>query len=192
MRVLVAYASRHGATQGIAEHIAETLGRAGFEAEAVPAKTVKSVAGYDAFVIGSAAYMFHWEKDASSFVRRNRAAIAARPTWLFSSGPLGTSPLDEEGRDQKVVTIPKEIPELREAVGARDHRVFFGAWSKDARPIGLAERLMGLMPAARAALPIGDFRDWPEIEAWVGEIATALGAANGAAPGAAPRATPVG
>ena len=196
MRVLVAYASRHGATQGIAERIAETLGRAGLEAEAVPAKSVKSVAGYDAFVIGSAAYMFHWEKDASGFVRRNRPAIAARPTWLFSSGPLGTSPLDEQGRDQKVVTIPKEIPELREAVGARDHRVFFGAWSRDARPIGLAERLMGLMPAARAALPIGDFRDWPEIEAWAGEIATALGAANGAAPGPAPgpapRAAPVG
>jgi menaquinone-dependent protoporphyrinogen oxidase len=175
MRVLVAYASRHGATQGIAERIAETLQAAGVGAEAIPAKAVKSIAGYDAFVVGSAAYMFHWEKDASSFVRRNRAGLAAKPTWLFSSGPLGTEPLDAEGRDQKVVTIPKEIPELREAVGARDHRVFFGAWSKDHKAIGMAERLVGLMPAARDALPIGDFRDWPEIEAWAAEIAAALG-----------------
>jgi menaquinone-dependent protoporphyrinogen oxidase len=79
MHVLVAYASRHGATQGIAERIARTLQEAGVDAEARPAATIKSVAGYDAFVIGSAAYMFHWEKDASSLVRRNRAALAGKP-----------------------------------------------------------------------------------------------------------------
>ena len=37
MHVLVAYASRHGATQGIAERIADTLRAAGLEAEARPA-----------------------------------------------------------------------------------------------------------------------------------------------------------
>jgi len=175
MRVLVAYASRHGATQGIAEHIAETLRTAGFEAETIRVTAAKSLAGYDAFVIGSAAYMFHWEKDATSFVRRNRAVIAAKPTWLFSSGPLGTEPLDEEGRDQKVALVPREIPGLREAVRARDHRVFFGAFEHGRKPIGLAERFMNLMPAARDATPVGDFRDWPEIEAWAAGIAVALG-----------------
>jgi len=175
MHVLVAYASRHGATQGIAERIAETLRGAGLQAEAVPAAEVKSVATYDAFVIGSAAYMFHWEKVASSFVRRHREEIAAKPAWLFSSGPLGTEPLDEQGRDQKVAAIPKEIPELIEAVGARDHRVFFGAYEPGRKPVGLAERIVGVMPAARNALPHGDFRDWREIEAWAREIAAALG-----------------
>jgi len=174
MNVLVAYASRHGATQGIAERIAETLRAAGLEAEALRVTAVKSVAGYDAFVIGSAAYMFHWEKDATSFVQRHRAVIAAKPAWLFSSGPLGTEPLDAEGRDQKVAAVPKEIAELRGSVNARDHRVFFGAYERDRKRIGLAERLVALMPAARDALPEGDFRDWPEIEAWAAEIARAL------------------
>ena len=174
MRVLVAYASRHGATQGIAERIAETLRDAGVGAEALRVTAAKSLAGYDAFVVGSAAYMFHWEKEATSFVRRNRAVIAAKPTWLFSSGPLGTEPLDAEGRDQKVTAIPKEIPELRQAVGARDHRVFFGAYERDRKLIGLAERVVALMPAARDALPEGDFRDWPEIDAWATEIAVEL------------------
>jgi menaquinone-dependent protoporphyrinogen oxidase len=32
------------------------------------------------------------------------------------------------------------------------------------------------MPAARDALPKGDFRDWPVIDAWADEIALALGA----------------
>ena len=174
MHVLVAYASRHGATQGIAERIAQTLQAAGVAAEARPAASVKGLAGYDAFVIGSAAYMFHWEKDAVGLVRRNRAALAGKPVWLFSSGPLGTEALDAKGRDQKVAAVPKEVPELLGAVGARDHRVFFGAYEKDRKLIGLAERFVSVMPAAREALPEGDFRDWPEIEAWAAGIARDL------------------
>jgi menaquinone-dependent protoporphyrinogen oxidase len=174
MNVLVAYASRHGATKGIAERIAGSLVAAGFTTEARSVKDVRDLTGYDAFVIGSAAYMFHWLKEATQFAKRHRAVLAERPVWLFSSGPLGTDPLDAEGRDQKVVTVPKEIPELREAVGARDHRVFFGAYHRDAKPIGFAERFMRLMPAAKDSIPEGDFRDWPEIEAWAGEIAREL------------------
>ena len=183
MHVLVAYASRHGATREIAERIAQTIAAAGLDAEAVPAASVRGLATYDAFVIGSAAYMFHWEKAAAVLVRRNRAVLAAKPVWLFSSGPLGTEPLDAQGRDQKDAAIPKEIPELRDAVNARDHRVFFGAYERDRKVIGLAERFVGLMPAARDALPVGDFRDWTEIEAWAAGIARDLGAtAAGRAP----------
>ncbi len=174
MNVLVAYASRHGATQGIAERIAETLREAGLNAELARARDVKSMAGYDAFVIGSAAYMFHWLKEAGDLVHRNRATLADKPVWLFSSGPLGTDALDAQGRDQKVAAIPKEMNELRASVNARDHRVFFGAYDRDRKPIGLAERVMSLMPAAGDALPAGDFRDWPEIEAWARSIADDL------------------
>ncbi len=174
MHVLVAYSSRHGATKGIAEHIAETLEMAGLDADLEPVKSVRSVAGYDAFVIGSAAYMFHWMKEAAELVRHNRAALAKKPVWLFSSGPLGTDPLDNQGRDQKVTAVPKEIPALSTAVNARDHRVFFGAYEKDRKSIGLAERFVSVMPAARDALPEGDFRDWPEIEAWATGIASDL------------------
>ncbi|MGD0019803.1 MAG: flavodoxin domain-containing protein [Candidatus Limnocylindrales bacterium] len=173
MHVLVAYASRHGATQGIAERIAETLRKAGLDAEARPAASVENMTAYDAFVIGSAAYMFHWLKDASRLVRRNRAILAGKPVWLFSSGPTG-GPLDAQGRDQKVVAVPKDAAELVEAVNARDHHVFFGAYSRDHKAIGLAERFMSLMPAAMEGVPEGDFRDWPEIEAWASGIAADL------------------
>ncbi|MGO9178459.1 MAG: hypothetical protein ACLQHS_04155 [Candidatus Limnocylindrales bacterium] len=91
--------------------------------------------------------------------------------WLFSSGPLGSEATDAQGRDQKVVALPQELAELREAVQARDHHVFFGAYERDRRPIGLAERFVSRMPAAREGLPEGDFRDWPEIEAWAAGIA---------------------
>jgi menaquinone-dependent protoporphyrinogen oxidase len=180
MHVLVAYASRHGATQGIAERIAEALGKAGIQAEARLVSEVKSLAGYDAFVVGSAAYMFKWLKDASAFVRRNRAVLAAKPVWFFSSGPTG-GPLDAKGRDQKLTTLPKDAAELAEAVHARDLRIFFGAYSRDRKPVGLAERFMSLMPAMEG-VPEGDFRDWPDIEAWASGIAEELAQATPAGP----------
>jgi menaquinone-dependent protoporphyrinogen oxidase len=30
------------------------------------------------------------------------------------------------------------------------------------------------MPASKAAMPTGDFRDWPAIDAWAAEIAAEL------------------
>jgi menaquinone-dependent protoporphyrinogen oxidase len=43
MRVLVAYATRHGATAGIAERVAAALTAAGLSAEARPVEEVKDV-----------------------------------------------------------------------------------------------------------------------------------------------------
>ncbi len=182
MSVLVAYATRHGATRGIAERIAERLRADGLDADARPAAQVRDAARYDAFVVGSAAYMYRWLGDATTFVRRNRALLAQRPTWLFSSGPLGTDTVDKDGRDVLVVSIPKEFGELRGAIHPRDEKVFFGALDPSAKPVGLAERFMAQMPAAaRDALPKGDFRDWPAIDAWADGIAREI--AGAAVPG---------
>jgi menaquinone-dependent protoporphyrinogen oxidase len=174
MTVLVAYASRHGATAGIAERIAAGLSAAGVPAEAKPVTDVRDVAGYDAFVVGGAAYMFHWLKPATRFVERHRAVLAERPLWLFSSGPLGTDLVDKDGRDVFESTRPKEFAELQTSLHPRGERIFFGAIDADAPPIGLGEHFLRLMPKARAALPSGDFRDWAAIDAWAAEIASEL------------------
>jgi menaquinone-dependent protoporphyrinogen oxidase len=172
MMVLVAYASKHGATQQIAERIAATLRAAGQTAEARPVRSVDDLAAYDAVVIGSAVYFGSWLKAATAFVRRNRAALADRLVWLFSSGPLGTAATDAQGQDLRVVAEPKEIAEFRAAITPRDHRVFFGAL--DHRTFGFAERLLWMLPAARTLLIEGDFRDWREIETWASRIADDL------------------
>ncbi len=174
MSVLVAYASRHGATQEIAERIAERLRADGLVAEARRAAEVRDASRYDAFVVGAAAYMFHWLKDATRFVQRNRALLDERPTWLFSSGPVGTDAVDKQGRDVLEVSAPREFAGFSEAIHPRGEKVFFGAMDPAARPIGFAERFVALMPAAREALPTGDFRDWPAIDAWADEIAKEL------------------
>lgn len=173
MEVLVVYASRHGATAGIAERIAAGLQSAGLSAEALAVSQVGDVERYDAFVIGSAAYLFHWLKDATRFVKRHRALLAARPVWLFSSGPLGTDRIDEQGDDVLEATRPKEFEELATLVHPRGVAVFFGAWNPDAPLVGLTEQLVRRLPAA-ATTPAGDFRDWATIDAWSEEIAREL------------------
>ncbi len=175
MNVLVAYATRHGSTGGIAERIAERLRAAGTEADVRRVAEVDDATRYDAFVVGAAAYMYHWLGEATEFVERNRDLLATRPTWLFSSGPIGEERLDKDGRDLLEVSVPKEFPRLQGLILPRGERVFFGALDPDARPIGIAERLMALAPVARRALPRGDFRDWPAIDAWADEIAAGLG-----------------
>ena len=95
MKILVAYATRHGATAGIAERVTAALQAVGLSAEARPVEDVTNVEPYDAVVIGGAAYMFHWLKPALKFCRRHHKERAARPVWLFSSGPLGTDLVDK-------------------------------------------------------------------------------------------------
>jgi menaquinone-dependent protoporphyrinogen oxidase len=174
MRVLVAYASRYGATQGIAERINAMLRQQGLEATVAPASQAGDPAGYDAVVIGSAAYMFHWMKPATKFVRRNSDALATRPVWLFSSGPLGNKAQDDQGRNLCDVLDPKEIAEFRATVKPREHKVFFGAL--DAGKLGFFHKLIYKLPVNRdnAILPQGDFRNWSDIDAWTGSIAQAL------------------
>ena len=174
MKVLIAYATRHGATAGIAERVATTLRDEGVEAQALPVEDVTRLDEYDAVVLGGAAYMYHWLKDARKFARRHQAELRQRPVWLFSSGPLGSEEVDAQGNDVREGARPKEFDELTELLQPRGEAVFFGAYDPDAKPIGLVERVTRMAPAAEAALPSGDFRDWDEIDAWAKQVARKL------------------
>lgn len=188
MDVLVAYATHHGSTREIAERIGATLAEAGLGVNVEAVDRARDVAAYDAFIIGSALYC-GWLKEAREFVRKNRAILAGRALWLFSSGPLGTATTDAQGRDVRAAAVPKEIVELGREVGARDHHVFHGAFDPTAEPVGLLERTFRLVPNNAAILEPGDFRDWGEIRAWATAIAEMLGATaparrDGRTPGA--------
>lgn len=174
MRVLVAYASRYGATKGIAERIAAALCQQGIEATVEDADRAGDPAGYDAAVIGSSIYMLHWMKQATAFVHRNAKALANHPVWLFSSGPLGTKTKDDQSRDLCETTVPKEIAEFKGTITPREHRIFFGAM--DGSKLGFWHKLIYKMPANRdgSVFPQGDFRNWAAIDAWAGSITQTL------------------
>ena len=148
MKVLVAYATRHGATAGIGARIAEKLTAAGHDARAVPVEDVTDLDSYQAVVLGGAAYLFHWLKPAVRFARRHRTTLSTMPVWFFSSGPLGTDEVDAEGREVRTFLRPKEWDELISLIHPREERVFFGAYDPSAPPIGLVESFTRRMPAS--------------------------------------------
>jgi menaquinone-dependent protoporphyrinogen oxidase len=162
-KVLVAYATKHGSTRGIAERIGRRLESHALEVDVLDVDGVADVAAYDAFVLGSAVYIGSWRKEAVRFARKHAAAMAARPSWLFSSGPLA-----EPGVEQ-----PKQMAELSAALKPRDNKVFPGAL--DGSTLSLPERLViSAVQAQTEHQMAGDFRDWDEIDAWADGIAKAL------------------
>ncbi len=165
MKVLVAYASEHGSTRGIAERIGQTLEREGISVTVAPVEAIDRVdASFDAFVVGSAVHVGHWLKPATEFVQRITPILATRPTWLFSSGPIGEKHVHEPQPD------PKEVEAIRGVIRPRDHVVFAGAFDR-----AVADRKGGFLDrAVNRFIPEGDFRDWPAIESWATGIAAQL------------------
>ena len=189
-RVLVVYGSRHGGTRGIAERIGDVLRAGGLDTVVGTAAAVREteIHAADAVVVGSGVYMGSWLDEPLEFLAGHIDTLAARPLWLFSSGPLpGSSkakqavdpienalgPVDGPGSGGR-----KKIEALSAAIGPRDHRVFMGRFDPDDEAKNLPERFMKsfmrVIPAVRDVLPAGDFRDWPAIEAWAQEIAGEL------------------
>ena len=77
--VLVAYATRHGSTRGVAERIASRLEGAGRRVELRSADAAGDVSGYDAVVFGSPVYDGSWPPEAEAFVQGNaRRSLTAR------------------------------------------------------------------------------------------------------------------
>ena len=164
MNVLVAVASKHGATREIAAAIAGELRTAGLDVDLRDVGAVDDLGGYDAVVLGSAVYAGAWLPEARRFAERHRARLRRVPVWLFSSGPLGADdPQPHDDPDRLTATLGE--------LAVRDHRIFVGKLDKGG--LNLGERLIAR--AVRA--PDGDFRDWAAIRGWAGGIATALGEA---------------
>jgi menaquinone-dependent protoporphyrinogen oxidase len=160
MKVLVTAASKYGATGEIASAIGEVLAGHGLDATVVPCEQVDSVDGYDAVVLGSAVYAGHWLKAARALVDRAGGALADRPVWLFSSGPIGDPPKPEED--------PVDVADILAATKAREHRVFAGKLVR--KQLSFGDKAI----AVALRVPEGDFRDWAAIKGWAAEVAAAL------------------
>jgi menaquinone-dependent protoporphyrinogen oxidase len=89
MVVLVAYATAHGSTRGIADRIVDRLQSRGVDSLTRPAADVHDISRYAAVVLGSAIHGGRWLPSARQFADRNAALLRERPVWLFSVSTLG-------------------------------------------------------------------------------------------------------
>jgi len=164
-KVLVAYASKYGATAEIAGKIGEALKQEGLQADVVPVKSVKNLGDYKEVVIGSAMYMGMWRREGANFLKKNEKLLAERRVWIFSTGPSGKGDPVEL---LKGVRVPINVKPIIERIKPRDTAVFHG---------NLNEKKMNFLEkwvVKRVGGGFGDFRDWDMITKWAKGIAEAV------------------
>ncbi|MFJ8932873.1 flavodoxin domain-containing protein [Streptomyces sp. NPDC102364] len=163
-RVLIAYGTTNGSTAEIAERIGDVLSKEGCVTTVRSADAAwRSVAEYDAVILGGALYMGRWHRDARRFARRARRELTARPVWLFSSGPL-----DPSASDRDIAPVPG-VRRIAARIDARGHATFGGRLDQNAR--GRMARM--LVNSGKG----GDFRDFEHISAWARQVADEIGTA---------------
>lgn len=164
-QVLVAFATKYGATAEIAEKIGRVIRGAGLTVDVTPVHSVRDPDTYQAVVLGSAVYIGQWRREASGFIKSNEKVLAGMPVWLFSSGPTGSG---DPVALQQGWRFPKALQPIADRIKPREITVFHGAL--DINKLGFVEKWM--VNNVKAAF--GDFRDWDAITAWAGAIAGAL------------------
>jgi len=166
-RILVAYATTHGATKEAAERIGAVLRQPGFEVEILEAGRVRSLDGYDAVVLGTALYMFKMHKNARRFLTRfRRRFMEGLPLAVFAGGPMEADKVEEQMVDvrdmleKELAAFPDIRPKAQLVIGGRFD------------PAAL-KFPYNLIPAMNQ-VPAVDLRDWDEISAWAESLSGQL------------------
>ena len=156
-KVLVAYATKYGATAEIAKKIGDVLNQAEMQVDVLPADNVSDLSTYEAVILGSAVYIGKWRKEAVKFIKKNEKLLAGKMVWLFSSGPTGEGDPVELLKNWR---FPGSLQPIADRIKPRDIVVFHGAL--DNKKLSTAEKWI----IKNVKAPLGDFRDWEAINSW--------------------------
>jgi menaquinone-dependent protoporphyrinogen oxidase len=163
-RILVAFATRNGSTAEIAYAIGKDLQSAGATVTIADMKTVLSLEGYTAVVIGAPLYMGHLPGEVQNFVKQFNENLAKLPVAAFA---VGFAPLSKEaGAVEEAMEILKNSLAPLNPVAST---LFAG--KLDEKKLNLVTRKFLEM----AKIPAGDFRDWGVIATWARELPGRLG-----------------
>ncbi|MBI1256687.1 MAG: hypothetical protein GC204_04395 [Chloroflexi bacterium] len=170
MKILVAYASAHGSTKEVAEFIGRLLHAYGPEVTVANVSDIRSVEGYDVFVLGSAIHASLWLQEMCTFVDQFEDKLAQKPLFFWVSCIRS---LENDGRAhaRKYYFDYKTL----DSFDLREVTVFNG--KLDTSTITRAEQWF-LVANYDGKLSTGnikqDYRDWQTIAAWANHIADEL------------------
>ncbi len=158
--VLLAYATRFGSTQEVAESVAAALREAGLKVDLRLMREVESLDQYDGVVLGAAIYNTKWHADAHQFLSQHQAALQHMPVAIFTLGPLSNSVAAMRNSRRQ---LDKELAKYAwlKPVALE---VFPGKYDPTKPGMNFFERL----------LPTRDYRDWAVIRTWANALAAQL------------------
>jgi menaquinone-dependent protoporphyrinogen oxidase len=152
-RILIAYGTVAGSTKEVAQAIGEEMQNAGALVEIKPVEDVKSVAGYDGLVVGSAVRMFHLLGKTRRFLRKHKKALANLPLAFFvvclTMGEETPENIEKAKGYSKPMLDVKDPVSLGLFGGCIDH-----------------EKLTDFFGKSMKSVPEQDHRDWDKIREW--------------------------
>lgn len=176
-RVLVLYASTHGHTGKIAEHIGEQLVGAGL----VPAVRALKEYGdqcdlgkYDAAIIGASVHGGHHQKEMVEWIAHHHTSLGAMPSGFFSVSMTAADDTDEARESTRSM-----IDDVLDATGWIPRAVASFAGALQFEEYNLATRVLMRLIAHRHN-PGADlhhdtvYTDWAEVDRFARSFAAAL------------------
>ena len=164
-KILVAYATKYGSTQQIAEKVGEVFRQANLDVDVVQVDRVRDLTPYKVVILGSAVYIGKWRKEAVEFLKKNVQALAERQVWIFSSGPTGEGDPVELMKGWR---FPTELQPFVDQIKPHDIAVFHGNLSTEKM------NFMEKQVIKTVKAPVGDFRDWNAVTDWANSIVNTL------------------
>ena len=160
--VLVAYATRHESTRGIAAAITEVMAAEGIRVRLETIEAVGDLRAYRAAVIGCTVFAEEWMPGAHAFLAAHERQLEAMPVWLFASGPAEPLPAGA------TVDVPADLVAVIERIAPRDVALFAGTL----QPHHIGAGLRILAKLSRSSFT--EHRDWAAVERWAEHIAADL------------------
>ncbi len=166
--ILVTYATRNGATTGVAEAIGRALTEQHLPVVVCPMRDVQDVTSYRAVVAGSAIRNRMWLPEAMYFIQTNQIALAKRP---FAAFLVCMTMAMKNGQYEDAVR--EWLAPVRAIVHPVSEGVFAGLLDISKVPT-LGDRLKFRASVAMGVWTEGDHRDWQAIQVWAKALAAKL------------------
>jgi menaquinone-dependent protoporphyrinogen oxidase len=159
-RILIAYATKAGSTADTAARMGEVLSRKGHLVDVMPINAVTDIGAYQAVVLGSAIRRGRVLTEITTFIEKNQSVLNQIPFSFFIH--CMTLSTDNEANRTEASAY---LDPVRAIITPASVGLFAGAMVPE--KLKLLDRFIVI---TLMKLPVGDFRKWDQINAWIENI----------------------